>query len=58
MDMTPLQFTFTFFLLHSAERQRDVAKEKGLSFSIWSFSKTIKAMVTTEAFLKSVQLTL
>ena len=31
MDMTPSQFTFTF-LEHSAERQRDVAKEKGLVF--------------------------
>ena len=29
MDMTPLQFTITF-LHHSAERQRDVAKEKSL----------------------------
>ena len=57
IDMTPSQFTFPCFH-HSAERQRDVKIEKGLAFQLESFSKTIKATVTTEAFLKSVKLTL
>ena len=42
MDMTPSQFTFTSFLHCNAERQRDIAKEKGLVFQLDRFQKQLK----------------
>ena len=57
MDMTPSHFTF-IFSHHSAERQRDVAKEKGLVFQLDRFREQLKPQLLQRHFLKSVKLTL
>ena len=44
-----VKFTFTF-LHHSAERQRDVAKEKGLLFKLDRFQKQLKPCLLQRHF--------